>query len=78
MQSTSTAELPLISRGRGEPLRNGRAGIVHKDIKFYRGFQLDGHYNLSELAVVFKITVRIDNLVEGKNFVDDWLKGAFL
>jgi hypothetical protein len=38
-----------------------------------RGFQLDGRYNLSELAAVFKIAVRIDNLVECKNSVDDWL-----
>jgi hypothetical protein len=44
-----------------------------KDEQVDRGFQLDGRYNLSELAAVFKIAVRIDNLVECKNSVDDWL-----
>jgi hypothetical protein len=47
--------------------------VSTKDEHVDRGFQLDGRYNLSELGVVFKIAVRIDNLVECKNSVDDWL-----
>jgi hypothetical protein len=34
--------------------------------------------DLADLPARFEITMRIDNLVEWKDSVDDWLQGAFL